>query len=395
MSLFKYFRPGIYLEKALRYNELYFSANHELNDPNDLVSFYKFEDDESLWYRLLALPAAYESWDIKQLYCSEQNLVKSLNGLFKEKKISSDFFSLQRFFKEINSELEKALIPFLNERLSKDEGEGEGEGENDNGNGNGNEDKEKKLNHRLALFKLYLMELLARGVNIKFFSVSFSIDALNPMMWAHYADGFKGCVVIYKAENDIINITENLYSNRYVPTSVLNVSYDDGDKSIPLIRCASTDDKKVLIQNKLLIKNKFWSYENEKRAFVISEEKSSFIANMPEDSYRINPRERIFHHYPNEIIGVIFGPNFDTIKKEKVEHILRINRHFTHSGDFFVFYTKLSPSGEIEINEGRKCIVTDHLGNFGLSSEILNDAKLDKLKNLIGIKSHIPLSDTK
>ena len=39
MSLFKYFRSGIYLEKTLRYNELYFSANHELNDPNDLVSF--------------------------------------------------------------------------------------------------------------------------------------------------------------------------------------------------------------------------------------------------------------------------------------------------------------------------------------------------------------------
>ncbi|GFM09381.1 DUF2971 domain-containing protein [Enterobacter sp. M4-VN] len=371
MSLFKYFRSGIYLEKTLRYNELYFSANHELNDPNDLVSFYEFEDDESLWYRLLDLPKISEFWEIRHLYCSEKVFVPALNSFFKGRRISSDFFSLQEFFKEINSELDEVLIPFLNERFNKEAKEGE------------------TLEHRLSLFKLGLKELLARSVNMKFFSVSFSEDALNPMMWAHYADGFKGCVIIYKAESDIIKLTENLYSNSYTPTKILNVSYNNADKFIPLLKCADAEDKYITIQDKLLIKNEFWSYENEKRAFVISEQKSLFIAQMPKEKYKDDPREKIYHHLPGEILGVIFGPNFDTAKKDKIEYILRRNRHFCRAGDFFIFETKLSRSGEIIIHEGRKCIVTNPIDNsLGTMSQIFKDEHLEVLKMQIGIKKH-------
>jgi len=55
MPIFKYYRPNIYFEKAIRYNEIYFSANHELNDPNDLKATYYFEDNPALWKKLLAL----------------------------------------------------------------------------------------------------------------------------------------------------------------------------------------------------------------------------------------------------------------------------------------------------------------------------------------------------
>ena len=372
MSLFKYFRSGIYLEKALKYNELYFSANHELNDPNDLVSFYEFEDDESLWYRLLKLPKISELWEIRHFYCSEQDFVPALNLFFKGRRISSDFFSLQEFFKEINSEFDTFLTPFLNDCLNENAKEGE------------------TLKSRLELFKLGLKELLARGVNMKFFSVSFSEHALNPMMWAHYADGFKGCVIIYKAENDAIKLTENLYSNSYTSAKVLNISYDDSDKFIPLLECADSDNKYQIIQDKLLIKNEFWSYENERRIFVVSEYKSVFIVNMPKDKYRDNPKEKIYHHLQDEIIGVIFGPNFDTTKKDKIEYILRQNRYFSRAGDFFVFDTKLSPSGEIQIYEGRRCIITNPIDNsFGTMSEIIKDENLDNLKNKIGIKEYI------
>ncbi|MGJ0478678.1 DUF2971 domain-containing protein [Pantoea agglomerans] len=372
MPLFKYFRPSVYLEKALRYNELYFSANHELNDPNDLVSFYEFEDDESLWHRLLNLPKISSNWEIKHLYYNENVFVQALNAFFKGRRISSDFFSLQEFFKEINSDLDSFLTPFLNDRFTREAKEGD------------------TLESRLSSFKLGLTELLARSVNMKFFSVSFSEDALNPMMWAHYADGFKGCVIIYKAENDKILLTENLYTNNYMPVEVLNVSYDNNDKSIPLLQCADAQDKYKKIQDKLLIKNEFWSYENEKRAFVISEQSSVFISRMPKENFKNDPREKIYHHLPKEIQGVIFGPNFDATKKDKIEYILRMNRHFSNSGDFFIFETKLLPSGEITINKGRKCIVTiptsDSLSNM---SQLFEDERLEALKNHFGIKKHI------
>lgn len=206
------------------------------------------------------------------------------------------------------------------------------------------------------------------------------------MMWAHYADGFKGCVIVYKAENDIIKLTENLYSNSYTATKVLNVSYNNADKFIPLLKCAVADDKYITIQDNLLIKNEFLSYENEKRAFVVSEQKSLFIAQIPKENYKDDPRDKIYHHLPNEILGVIFGPNFDTTKKDKIEYILRRNRHFSRAGDFFIFETKLSSSGEIIINEGRKCIVTDSINNsLGTMSQNFKD---EPLKMQIGIKKH-------
>ena len=370
MSLFKYFRSGIYLEKTLRYNELYFSANHELNDPNDLVSFYEFEDNESLWFRLLQLPKISKFWEIRHFYCVEQVFVTALNAFFKGRRIPSGFFAFQQFFKEIDSDLDKFLTPFLSEGLSNVV--------------NGCE----TIESRLSLFKLSLKELLARGVNMQFFSVSFSEDALNPMMWAHYADGFKGCAIIYKAEGDIIKLTDSLYSRNYFPVKVLNVSYDDGDRYIPLLSCADADDKYNIVQRRLLVKNEFWAYENEKRAFVVNEIKSLLLAQTIKENYKSDPRDKIFHHFPDEIIGVVFGPNFDVHKKDKLEYILRQNRFHSRAGDFYVFDTKLSPSGDILIFEGRQCIVTNPDGSFGLMSKVFRDESLEELTTAVGIKNH-------
>lgn len=53
MYLFKYYRPDFFFDKAIRYNELYFSSTEQLNDPNDLKTSYFFEDRVDLWQRLL------------------------------------------------------------------------------------------------------------------------------------------------------------------------------------------------------------------------------------------------------------------------------------------------------------------------------------------------------
>ncbi|MFA1646200.1 MAG: DUF2971 domain-containing protein, partial [Enterobacteriaceae bacterium] len=53
MYLFKYYRPDFFFDKAIRYNELYFSSIEQLNDPNDLKTSYFFEDRVDLWQSLL------------------------------------------------------------------------------------------------------------------------------------------------------------------------------------------------------------------------------------------------------------------------------------------------------------------------------------------------------
>jgi hypothetical protein len=49
MYFYKYYRPNVYFEKAIRYNELYFCENNELNDPHDLKANYYFEDSVDRW----------------------------------------------------------------------------------------------------------------------------------------------------------------------------------------------------------------------------------------------------------------------------------------------------------------------------------------------------------
>ncbi|WP_183042767.1 DUF2971 domain-containing protein [Pectobacterium parmentieri] len=367
MPVFKYYRPGVYLDKAVRYNELYFSENHELNDPNDLVSFYEFEDDEYLWVQLFELPKISENWDITKLFELNPKFISDINNFFKGRRFFSDFFSLQEFFKDINDDFDCFLTPYLIE------------GEDNN------KDKMKILSYKLSSFKSGFKELLARGVNNKFFSVSFSMDALNPMMWAHYAEGFKGCVLIYKAEGNIIHISDNLYSNDYISVEVLDVNYNNADKFLPLLKCACADDKNFIKENSL-VKNKFWEYEKEKRALMIAEFKTIFISHCPKDKYNPYPRDMIYHHEPQELIGVIFGPKTALDKKNKIEYSIRHNKYYSKTGDFFVLETELTYSGDIIIKTGKKCVVVNPLNNtIGTMSEIFEGERLEKLKNYLGI----------
>lgn len=90
MAVFKYFRSGARLESAIRYNELYFSENRELNDPNDLMGVYYFEDDVELWSKLLQRPQADDAWNMSHhvdLRCLK--LATQLADLFKNVSFKS------------------------------------------------------------------------------------------------------------------------------------------------------------------------------------------------------------------------------------------------------------------------------------------------------------------
>lgn len=87
MYLFKYYRPDFFFEKAIRYNELYFSAPAQLNDPNDLNIDYRFDNKLKLWDILLRSPCDKSYKNLSHILdLSNLKIHKGLNRIFRGKK---------------------------------------------------------------------------------------------------------------------------------------------------------------------------------------------------------------------------------------------------------------------------------------------------------------------
>lgn len=374
MPFFKYYRPGIHLDKAIRYNELYFSSNAELNDPNDLKAYYKFEDDVDAWRQLFELSRYSETWDLRYAVNFEnEEFLNDINEVFKNTRIEQEFIALKKLFNELKPQIDILFTKHLRDLTDMEECPGFWKGQSTPG--------------MLGQCQLSLRELLAHGVNTKFYSVSFSADPLNPMMWAHYADGFKGCVLIYQDTNKYIDIAQNLYQGGYVPKKIHEVIYIDNDKEVPILTCAHASNNKEKVREELLKKNKFWDYEIEHRAFVEIEYSTIHIAAMSEDDLKIDPWSKIYHHKASALAGVIFGPKFEPSNKIKVEAILRQNRSATDRGIFYLFDTSLTSLGEIEVNKARIC----NTAFDGFMGEQITGDKLKELTESLGIKRHLKI----
>lgn len=111
MFLFKYYRPDFFFDKAIRYNELYFSSTEQLNDPNDLKTSYFFEDNIPFWQALLE---SESSSGIKQLNVlldlKDQNLAKELCILFLGTSIDGTIEGLEFIFNRYDQEITTILI---------------------------------------------------------------------------------------------------------------------------------------------------------------------------------------------------------------------------------------------------------------------------------------------
>ncbi|WP_095118564.1 DUF2971 domain-containing protein [Pseudomonas sp. Irchel s3f10] len=365
MSIFKYYRPNIFFEKAIRYNELYFSANHELNDPNDLKATYYFEDSPELWRHLLSLDSISSAWNILlHVSCDDSELIFQLNSLFKDVEIDSLTGSVRDAIKS-----KEVALKELFERSIVDSPV-----QSDTGLSN-----ESSKEERASLCVLIITELLARAVNHKFYSVSFSKSALDPMMWAHYADGFKGCVLMYGGlDGPELKLRTHLMSDKCEVYPLREVKYIDSGKRIPILECATKGKAKV--EEAFLQKNSFWDYEKELRIFTIEETKTHLMAAIDRKSE--NPRQRIFHHGTNFITGVIFGPRVDESYRKFVEVTIASNRQYADEKyPFFSFNTVLDPHGRLEVSAASKII------NQDLFREVYDDNKKAKLLLDLGIVS--------
>ncbi|MFU3228989.1 DUF2971 domain-containing protein [Pseudomonas aeruginosa] len=330
MHVFKYYRPNLYFDKAIRYNELYFAANHELNDPNDLKAIYYFEDNPELWGRLLNIPETSSHWKLSEIINTEcQLLADSLNDIFKGKEINSidSFDSLKAVLDlcsgQIIAAFERALLQKENESNSPAV--------------------------RADLCKLIMTELLSRAINHEFYSVSFSRDALNSMMWAHYAEGFKGCVVIYASKDYGFPLSHNPFSKNFAVYKLAPVDYVDSGKKISILECVISGKDKAV--STFLQKNSFWEYESELRSFTFQSLNTHMMAMASHQAKKLKTtdRKRILYHDASLIAGVIFGPRVKAEYQKEVEFVLHDNRLHRGQEPFFSLNTVLSDSGNIEI----------------------------------------------
>lgn len=338
MYFFKYYRPNIYFEKSIRYNELYFSATNELNDPHDLRASFYFEDSEELWAALLSIKPEPSSWNLAYfLDIFSHSLASELNNLFKNLRFDSISGSLHQ---EIEKNKE-SLLDIFSSHVKPDFAGPESQ----------KFMAEMPTKDKAEYCILWLSALLARAVDHLFYSVSFSDSALNPMMWAHYADGFKGCAVIYQSqESSSILLRHNLFDTSATSFEFLKLNYINDEKLIPILECAVFGKAKV--QEAFLQKNAFWQYESEHRLFSV-ERSDPAIESMTKEK-RASQRDRILHHKTNDIVGVIFGPRCDERYKKKIDLTLLDNRRRSGRQPFFLFDTQLTRDGRVVISSAKK-----------------------------------------
>lgn len=369
MLLYKFYRPGENFNKALRYSEIYFSSNKQLNDPNDLKAKYFFEDSEDLWFRLLHSEAPMGPSLTTFLKLESKQLSKGLNDIFKGIKVDANAKSLNKIFDDNKIKIEGLIRSSIKDiaeipdshyfRL------------------------EDPVPFLVESCMFGLRELAFKGIKTEVYSVSFSTNPLEPMMWAHYADGFKGCAVIYYAENNELPLTRNIYSESFMRFPIHKVDYHDGEKLIPILQCSMGEQGPI--EQALLKKNSFWHYESERRAFIFKNQRLVLAALNDVDKIP-EWEERVFHTQPERIAGVIFGPAFDESKKYLVEFRLRRTKEATKcKPNFYLFDTQLNDNGTITITKAKQCKPSAQLTPRDLVSRTFEGAQLDELLQKMGI----------
>ncbi|CNG50935.1 DUF2971 domain-containing protein [Yersinia kristensenii] len=305
MYIYKYFRDDVYFDKSIRYNELFFASNSLLNDPLDLLFNPRFWDDE-------------EKWTVLLMTRKKDQFISFVDYL--NKKVSSDFIpSINSFFRN------KYLIDMFNNE----------------------EDSRKELRDIIKVYGAddpinvsgavsYLYSLFENINKRTFCSVSFSKDPFEYLMWAHYADSFKGCVVVYETNSDSneIELSEHISGMKPSTAHLINVEYGKFKRQADLFQILNEN---VFDSSLFFHKHDSWKYENEVRLVFSTPSKSDGV---------------IFHHNTNLIKAIIFGYRSNKKFKTGVINTLKMNKCQSTDKDFYIFDSKLDNDGGISITTG-------------------------------------------
>lgn len=306
MYYFKYFRNDTNFDKSIRYNELYFAANNSLNDPMDLSFNPVFWDNIELW---------------KQFIGRRDNGLVVLMDYISQPNNNEFYHSINNLFrgKDLNQVIDKSnlLLENLKDLIRS----------NDLATGTDIESAAKMLIDKFIQIKR----------NNNFLSVSFSRDPFNYLMWSHYANGFKGCILIYEFEKNKSKLKKHILGDEYNDVTMKNVNYSNTTTHPDLWKLISEN----IIDNNsyFFTKNRHWKYEKESRLVLLSSTPSN---------------GEILHHDSSLVKGVIFGTRRDNKFKTHTIEALKENRRYSGKEDFLSFDTLLNKKNEIEIASGTK-----------------------------------------
>lgn len=362
MRLYKYYRPDFYFEKSLRYDEIFFASNEQLNDPHDLMIKPYFGDNKEAWRVILKSDEPFSTWNMSKIvHVDDDNLLRELNDEFKG-QAASDGSSVSSILDAKKSSLAKIFEKYL---ISQPDS------------------VFKKPEAASSACVQFLKEKLVRGWDKRYYSCSFSKNPLEPQMWAHYGGGFRGCALIYRALDDgCINLRPNIYIKESQKFKFAEVNYLDKDKLIDILDLSSRGDH---VELNLLNKSLFWSYEKEMR-LLLSESfgsvRVSITSGVPKST-----KTHIYHHAPDAIEGVVFGSNCSESYKEKITSMLAEKYSFLvpeMSPAFLTFNSKLTTSGKVEIISGAICNIRG-VGSSQVMKQILKNDQLDKVLEELGL----------
>ncbi|WP_180737870.1 DUF2971 domain-containing protein [Providencia stuartii] len=293
-------------------------------------------------------------WSIKKHIDITETLASEMNNLFKHKTFENNEVELNKLLNDNKNEILNIFSKCKKNSV------------------------EIEVNTALQCFD-YLCYFLSHGCNHKAYSVSFSKEPLEPLMWAHYADGFQGCVVIFKGHpNNYINLAlhpkaaynqscefkEVFYNDNIEPQCILSNALDKNSNDFPF--------------NK---KNSFWEYEKEVRLMMYNSTHPIAIFAKKEEVNK-HPKASIFYYNYKDILGVIFGPRCNKEYKYKIEYILAEHLFYNKSDDCFISVnTELSKHGGMKIVDGGILSYNSAQESPSLMKRMLNKDEVDKFLN--------------
>lgn len=324
-TVFKFQAPSLASLKALKYGELYFASNDELNDPYDTRLPYIFFKAPEKMARLIID------------FMESDNQVRSiLSPLVKRVDINkfANFIS--------NSDL---LFHELIELIDSKDFE----------NLVQSEFAKAQTIESIGLSEIFRKHL-KKHIQIRLgnmpYSVSFSKKCDDPVMWSHYADQHRGFCICYSIEGQKMK-SKSDFTSRFLQKEYLlkEVNYDKAFTTADAFYRFSEHfmGENVLqekieghhkeVEKSFLTKFESWKYEEEIRILDFDTLRSQVIG---DNILKWDSNDRIYYYDLEQLTGIIFGSRMSNNTKNEIRSIIRDIRQKMNNGTqalpIFVFY---------------------------------------------------------
>lgn len=184
MHFFKYQKPGLLEFNMLRRGEIFFASPSELNDPNECRPRYLLKGSEELWQRL----ASFVLQEV--IFHSERFSIRGHESISKLLSLSDQIGTqLKQAVRNRDLGLEELADIFINILAPLVPVE-----------------KTFDSVHLARLTKEFINGKLPEFAAEDRYISAFSLSAINPTMWGHYAGAEKGFVVVYETDDNTIHV---------------------------------------------------------------------------------------------------------------------------------------------------------------------------------------------